>query len=584
MRLFRRLWQSVFVKFSASFLLVGLVPLIALSIFSLQTFTGHVQQFTMNNLQQMSLYMSYNINNLFSDYDEISKLMYTGRYEGGTINTWVSQTVNVNEEEKINNTSIESFLQIIVSSDKHIRSAYFVRALDRKLYFQTKETTAFTPERLPVGEWMESLREQPNRLAIIPTHDDFYYWGTDRKVVTFGRNLIDISGNPQPDPKVVGTLFFDVDVAAFESLFNGLDLGAKGEIHVLDGLQRVFFSSTRNYGDAAAAGGGDDGHHLVYRESVPYINGQVILRIPRRDLFEQLTTTRTAVYIAIVFCTLVIVVMGMWFSKRLLAPIQNVLQHMLKVESGNLNTKIERYGRDEIGRLAHSFNRMVERLNAFINDAYVAQIKQKQAELNALKSQIRPHYLYNTLEVIRMNAVYNDDEEVAEMIRSLSNQLKYVIDYGEDWVTVRQELDHLQDYFYIIRVRYDNRIGLQVHVNDERLLKIMILKLSLQPIVENAVQHGIMPNGGRGSIIVMLEQRGDRLVVFVQDDGVGIGSERLAELMASLHDARTPAAKVGLKNVHERIRSACGEPYGVEIESEPGVGTCVRLTYPIRTS
>jgi two-component system sensor histidine kinase YesM len=560
---------------------VGLVPLIALSIFSLQTFSSHVQRFTVNNLQQMSLYMSYNVNNLFSDYDEISKLMYTGRYEGGTINTWVSQTVNVNEEEKINNTSIDSFLKIIVSSDKYIRSAYFVRASDHKLYYQTKETTAFTAERLPLGEWMAPLHEQPNRLAIIPTHDDLYYRGTARKVITFGRNLIDISGNLQPDPKIVGTLFFDVDVAAFDNLFNGLDLGANGEIYVLDGRRRVFFSNT-GYDEDFVLAGGESDHHLVYRESVPYINGQVVLRIPRRDLFEQLTTTRSAVYVAIVFCTLVIMVMGMWFSKRLLAPIQNVLQHMLKVESGNLNTKIERYGRDEIGRLAHSFNRMVERLNEFINEAYVAQIKQKQAELNALKSQIRPHYLYNTLEVIRMNAVYKDDEEVAEMIRSLSNQLKYVIDYGEDWVTVRQELDHLEDYFYIIRVRYDNRIQLQVQVKDERLFNVMILKLSLQPIVENAVQHGLLPKGGKGAIDVMLEQQDDRLVVTVRDDGVGMGAEKLAELKANLLDARTPAAKVGLKNVHERIRSACGKPYGVDIESKIGVGTCIRLTYPVR--
>lgn len=579
---YRRLWQSIFVKFSVSFLLVGLIPLIALSIFSLQSFTGHWQQFTINNLQQMSLYMSYNVNNLFSGFDEITKLMYTGRYEGFTYNSWVSQMMNVNEQERINNTSIDGFLNIILSSDKHIRSAFFVRALDNKVYFQTRESKALITEMLPIEEWMEPLREQPNRLAIIPAHDDHYFRGTKRKVITFGRNLIDISGNLQRKPKIVGTLFFDVDVAVFDSMFNGLHLGARGEIYVLDERQRVYFSNIGKYAGVVPTGNEEDDGYLVYLKPVTYINGQVMLRIPRQDLFDQLSTTRTAVYVAILFCTLVMLTMGMWFSRRLSAPIQNVLQHMLKVESGNLNTKIKRYGNDEIGRLAYSFNRMVERLNAFINEAYVAQIKQKQAELNALKSQIHPHYLYNTLEVIRMSAVYNDDEEVAEMIRALSNQLKYVINYGEDWVTVQEELNHLQDYFYIIRVRYDNRIRLQVHVPDESMLNVMMLKLSLQPIVENAVQHGIIPNGGKGTVTVLLEQQDNRLVVSVHDDGVGIGEEQLASLKDQLNDTGSPATKVGLKNVHERIRSACGEDYGLEIESEKHVGTCVRMTFPMK--
>ena len=112
---------------------------------------------------------------------------------------------------------------------------------------------------------------------------------------------------------------------------------------------------------------------------------------------------------------------------------------------------------------------MIERLKLFINEAYVSEIKRKQAELGALKSQIRPHYLYNTLEVIRMSAVANDDDQVADMIHALSNQLKYVIDYGEEWVTVRQELDHLRDYFHLINVRFDGRIKLEIEMRGDDL-------------------------------------------------------------------------------------------------------------------
>lgn len=117
-----------------------------------------------------------------------------------------------------------------------------------------------------------------------------------------------------------------------------------------------------------------------------------------------------------------------------------------------------------MGRLANGFNRMVERLKEFINEAYINEIKRKQAELNALKSQIRPHYLYNTLEVIRMSALANGDRKVADMIHSLSDQLQYVIDYGDESVKLEQELEHLRHYFHLIEVRFDNQISLQVEL------------------------------------------------------------------------------------------------------------------------
>jgi two-component system sensor histidine kinase YesM len=297
-------------------------------------------------------------------------------------------------------------------------------------------------------------------------------------------------------------------------------------------------------------------------------------------MFDQLNTTSTAVYIAIGICSVVLIIMGAWFSRRLAAPIRGLIKQMTKVESGNLEIQVEVNSNDEMGRLAHGFNRMVERLKAFINEAYVAEIKQKQTELNALKSQIRPHYLYNTLEVIRMNAVHSDAVEVGDMILSLSNQLKYVIDYGEERVTIHRELEHLKDYFYIIEVRFENRFELIYDISDSINLNWPILKLSLQPIVENAVQHGLRPKG-KGTIKIMFETVDRKLAVTVYDDGVGMEKEQLDRLNASLEDAGVPGKNVGLKNVHERIKSICGEGYGISISSRLHIGTSVLLLFSI---
>jgi two-component system sensor histidine kinase YesM len=579
----RKWWNSIFVKFSAAFLLVGLIPLIALSIFSLQAFSGHVQQFTINNLKQMSLYLSYNINNFFSDYDEITRLMYTGRYEGYSPTLSVDQTANVNQFEQINSVPIGAFLRTVLYSDKHIRSVYFVRALDQKIYYQTKQSKPLLADKLPIDQWLKPLEERPNYLSIYPTHGEYYYNAPNQKVITFARNLIDISGTLTPDPKVVGSLFIDVDAGVLDSLLQETNLSGDDELYVLDSDNQVYYSS-KEAADGEAISvldRSDDSGYLTFSDEVPYLKGQVFMRVSKNGLFEQLTSTQSTVYIAIIVCSIVLLAMGTWFSKRLAAPIRNVLLHMNKVEMGNLDTHIERYGKDELGRLAFGFNRMVDRLKIFINDAYVAEIKQKQAELSALKSQIRPHYLYNTLEVIRMNAVYNDDEEVADMILALSNQLKYVIDYGEDWVSVQEELNHLEDYFYIIRVRYENRIELRLQIAEEVRRDYPILKLSLQPIVENAIQHGIRPKGGKGSVLVSLEVAGSKLVVTIYDDGAGIGEDRLLELQQLLAESKAPSKNIGMKNVHDRIKTICGEDYGLTINSMEHVGTSVQLLLPI---
>ncbi|RCW42512.1 sensor histidine kinase [Paenibacillus prosopidis] len=573
-------WRSMFVKFSAAFILVGLIPLLALSFFSVQTFTGHVERYTSNNLQQMILYMSYNLNSVFKEYDEISKLMYTGRYDElyGSGN---NQTHYVNDLEQINSVPINGFLKTILYSDSFIRSTYFVRALDNKLYYQAKENLTFMSDDLPVEQWLEQLRKQPNRVVSFPMHPEIYYFGSDKKVFTIGRNLIDISGTLTSEPKVIGTLFFDVDVAVFDQFFKELSLSENDELYVLDHADNIYFSNINILGSKHDVLMDSNEQTLVLKEPLPFLDGQVVALFEKKNLYEQLGTTRFAVYWAIAICAIVLIVMGGWFSRKLAEPISRLIKQMMKVESGNLEAQVEIKGNDEMGRLGHGFNRMVEKLQVFINEAYVAEIKRKQVELNALKSQIRPHYLYNTLEVIRMNAVHSDADEVADMILSLSNQLKYVIDYGEDWVTLERELDHLKDYFYIIQVRFENRFELRYDISEQVDLSWRVLKLSLQPIVENAIQHGVRMKG-KGTIGISIERLDDKLAITVYDDGVGMEKEQLERLNETLSDQRAPSKNVGIKNVQDRIKSVCGDEFGLTISSRKHVGTSVLMILPIK--
>lgn len=581
LRLRGKKFTSIFVKFATSFILVGLIPLFALSLFSMNAFTGYVERYTTANLQQMVLYMSYNLNSAFDQYNEMSKIMYTGRYEGFVESASLNQTYNVNELEQINNIPIDSFLKTVLYSDPYISSVFFVRESDEKIYFQDKGNRGLDSSLLPYRDWRRQMNENPSKVAIFPTHSTDYYWDSKGSAFTVGRNLIDISGKVTANPKVVGTLFIDVDVSLFDKFFKELNLGEKDELYLLDGESQFYFSSRElSDQDKAKIAGQSEKGMMMISEPIPFLNGMLTARIHRASLFQQLLSFRITIFIAIGLCSIALIVMGTWFSRRLSAPILKLMKQMAKVESGNLDTQVEVRSNDELGRLSHSFNRMIDRLKEYIDEAYVAQIKQKQTELNALKSQIRPHFLYNTLEVIRMSAVDKDDHEVADMILSLSNQLKYVIDYGEEKVGIGRELDNVKDYFYIISVRYDQRFEFSYDIASGVDLNWQILKLSLQPIVENAIQHGLKQKG-RGTVGLTIEKRGMDLVITVYDDGVGMSVDTLTRLNLVLNDAEAPGKNVGLKNVHERIRSVFGEPYGIVINSREHIGTSIVLTLPI---
>ena len=197
--------------------------------------------------------------------------------------------------------------------------------------------------------------------------------------------------------------------------------------------------------------------------------------------------------------------------------------------------------------------------------------------------QIHPHFLYNTLEVIRMSSVAHQDMETAQMTLSLVHQLQYVIGESNERVPLQKELDIIEDYISLVSLRY-GQIDLKTSVPPD-LLPCPILKMTLQPIVENAVQHGLRPQCG-GQISISAAHSDTVLTITVMDNGCGMDPDQLFALRRQLESDKMPEVKedglrsIGTKNVHDRIRLACGPAYGLEIESQVGIGTAVVLHLP----
>jgi two-component system, sensor histidine kinase YesM len=573
--------NSIFLKFAAAFILVGLVPLFVISYSSLQTLTGQVERQTNNSVNQMAMYLSLNIDDMFRNYNEISKVMY---YENREIGFFLANRSEAVNEGNINQDEIDDFLNSIIYSDRNIRDAIFVRKADEKVFIQSRENKRLDRTQIPLTRWMKKVMDNPKKLAIYPPHKQTYFYKSNKEVITIGRNLVNLSDSDslKENADIIGTLFINIDTKVFRDLLRSVQLAEDDQIYIFDENDQILFTTNNELKEGNLVSF-DHESTIVAERELSFINGKLVTSISKKDFIHQITRIQASVIIVIIISLVALIVISMLISRMFSSPILTIMRHMKKVESGNLDVRVDIKSKDEIGKLAHGFNQMIERLKSFINEAYIAEIKQKQTELNALKSQIRPHYLYNTLEVIRMSAVYNDDNEVADMIHVLSNQMKYVIDYGEEIVAIETELSHLNDYFTLVNVRFEDKVTLKIEIAPNVSLDWGIHKLSIQPLVENAVQHGIRPKIGNGTIILTIDcVDSDTLSITVSDDGVGMDEEKVKKINERLSEGYVSTNRsVGMWNVNERIKTHAGNKYGMVITSKPNIGTSVQMVIPI---
>ncbi|MBW7455247.1 sensor histidine kinase [Paenibacillus sepulcri] len=577
--------RSIFIKFSLAFILVGPIPIASLGYWLLDSFSTQAERYNTSNLEQMMLYLSKNSNQVIDEYDNLSKLMYTNPDRYNQLYDVLNATGVTADAQR--NTVMDDFLKTIISSDRYIQNALFIDGGRDLIYTQSRQSKLFEESEFRSLNWGEEAKTNLKGLSFFSTHPEQYYFGSKRQVVTFARNLIDKSTTLEGHPHVLGTLYFDVDLNVFVNLLADINLNDEDIIRIETSSGTVVYENHgQDIGRPAdpRAEEGDPAMTIAYDQPISSIGLMLKGRFSKQEMNNRLSQFQDALVFALGGCIVLLVALAIVFSRRFTKPILNVIRQMTKMESGNLNIQVPVKSEDEIGQLAHGFNRMAKQLEQFIKEAYLAEIRNRQSELNALKSQIRPHYLYNTLEVIRMCAVTSDNMRVADMIHSLSNQLKYVLDYGEDLVTLAQEMDHVQNYFRLIRIRFDDTIQLEINMDEDIPLSSPMLKLSIQPLIENAVQHGILPNGGWGKIrvnIVRTDQ--NRLTVTVIDDGIGMEESKLHQLSSYLKGLPMDSERlhVGLKNVHDRLSSLFGHAYGLAINSIPYVGTSVRFSIPL---
>lgn len=263
-------------------------------------------------------------------------------------------------------------------------------------------------------------------------------------------------------------------------------------------------------------------------------------------------------------------------TSALLVRIRKLVKAMKRVREGNLDVSVPVDTTDEFGELALNFNHMTGRIHELVETVYKIQLLEREAELKVLEAQINPHFLYNTLATISWIARKGDPGQIVKISNSLTKFYRLVLSKGDRLISVREELDMVNSYLYIQKVRFENSFDVVYKIKDS-MHSYKIIKNILQPIVENAINHGIEPKLQHGTIIISVDEDKDNIIFEIIDDGIGMDNSALQGILEGRIE-RSKGSGYAIKNIMERLKAYYGKACVLKIFSRPGIGTCISIS------
>lgn len=305
----------------------------------------------------------------------------------------------------------------------------------------------------------------------------------------------------------------------------------------------------------------------------------LVATIPTEAYGKTLHVIAWSIFLVAVIVVIVAAFVAVFIANSTYRPIKKLSKSMQSFGEGNFDVKCELGTADEIGILADSFNNMVTNLNDLVEKVYQATVLKQQAELKSLRMQINPHFLYNTLETINWMARINGVSEIGNVAKALGDMMRATIN-GSDFVRVNEELREINNYLNIQMFRYGDKLNTSIDFSDE-ILEMYMPKLIIQPLLENAIVHGIENKFGDGHISIRGELENGIAIFTIHDDGVGIPKSNLERLLQENYDIEQEGyTTIGVRNVDKRLKLYYGEQYGLQITSTLNVGTTVTVKFP----
>ncbi len=544
-----------------------LIPVVMLGVLSPLFYTRTVEDLTVNASLEMIGEVNRNLDQVFLKLEQLM-----------TLTAAVPAVAAFLDGREGTETEVRGYLAALKTSHPELTGIVVLNGDDRSVQL---DFTRVTRDPLLWESWARQALAEPQSMHILARP-------IGRNLLsrrTMGDNVVSVTKAAPP-----GVILMDVQLKIIEKVFSTVRPGTLGFLYLADASGDVVYAPV---------------NPLVYRippsflregksRSLFSIDGRVYQVLSTPSAYTGLTTVAVysldealggvrllgifAIFIGALTFGIAIAV-SFWVSAGIARPIVKLTRLMEEAETGDLDVRFPDPPNDEVGRLGQSFNTMIAEIGKLLDQVYDEQRKKREAEFRILQAQIKPHFLYNTLDTIHWMAQEKGASDIVGIVDALTSLFRISLSQGRDVIRLEEELEHVTSYLVIQKIRYLDKFDYSIDV-DPRLLSLPVVKLTLQPLVENALYHGIKEKAGRGTLALSAKRDGEALVLTVADDGAGMDEPALDALRKNLAGDEDPAQGFGVFSVHHRIRLVFGETWGLSYSSRPGGGTTVTVRQP----
>ena len=392
-----------------------------------------------------------------------------------------------------------------------------------------------------------------------------------------------------------GVLLVDMNFSGIEQICKNVNIGRSGYVYLVDGegeiiyhpRQQLIYSNLIEENNMGVVNY-DDGNHietfegkkrLVTIKTVGYTGWKIIGITPMADITSDYRQMSIFAIFSMFFAISALVLVNIFISSRIANPIRALEKSVKKLENDTKDVEISISGSYEIQHLGKAIRSMVNQMHTLMDNIVIEQESKRKSELNVLQAQINPHFLYNTLDSIIWMIENENYQGAIIMVTALARLFRISLSQGKNIIRVQDELEHARNYLTIQNIRYKNKFTYTIE-SEEAILNCGIIKLIIQPLIENAIYHGMEFMGGDGEILVKAYTNDSDLYIDIIDNGLGMLQEVADALLTDENKGSKRGNGIGLKNVHERIQLYFGIDYGLQIYSEPDEGTTIRIHMP----
>ncbi|MFH5183911.1 sensor histidine kinase [Paenibacillus sp. TAB 01] len=580
----KRFRFNLFTKLMLSFLSLVVLPLAVVSYFAYSVATHIINNNLSRSIQQTVHQLSLNSEVILEDAEKAAN---TAFYDSLNLPSMMKKQIEAyptasDYEKSQISRSVEDEMNKYTIYRNDINGMYFIdnHQVNFSSANQLREKPNFTE-----FSWYQSFSASPATDAMwSPSHKvGGYTTSSNANVVSFLKKVNNGYGGQ------IGILWMDINERSLENIYTSGRVAPNGYTMILDENSNVISSSDKSLVTMRLnaekrslfeqAFHDDNGYYftdeqgvrkLVAYATIHTTGWKMVSVIPANELFVDASRVKNIILLSVVIMMVMSTVIAFFISRRISLPIHNLIRLMEKVAEGNLSVRAKVARFDEIGKLNKHFNIMIGDIQNLISSVYISNLKQKEAELASLEAQINPHFLYNTLQSIKWLSDIHQAPDIGDMAISLAKIFRFSIK-GAPIVSLYEELQHVKDYVSIQKFRYGDRFELHVQVPED-VLDCQIPKLIIQPLVENAILHGIETNEEQVTITIWAAVGTDSLHIGVEDNGAEVSEESIASIRQSLYSAAgpqiTPQKSLGLRNIHERLQMLYGNDYGLQVGPE----------------